>query len=294
MTLEDDDDKLLNDNDTEQKLDELFKWSEKVLEKYQVLRETVLSNLPNLWTALEFALSIKTVLNMRHCTLPFAGILLGPPSSLKTVVIELFKECEHTFYTDNFSAKAFVSHSTALKREKLKDIDMLPKIKNKFFLTPELAPTFAARDEDLLQVLGILTRVLDGHGYENDTGAQGHRGYTGEHMFTWLGAAVDIPYKVHKQLSVLGTKLYFFRLPRIEQNEDYYYSQKDEDFGTKVKEIQTALYDYIAYFETNPFIAFELDNELPKIPLDNTKDEEFAYRCIIKLGKLLAFLGHKP
>ena len=46
--------------------------------------------------------------------------------------------------------------------------------------------------------LGILTSVLDGHGYTSDTGAQGHRGYDEDIMFTWLGAAVDIPYKVHK------------------------------------------------------------------------------------------------
>ena len=44
----------------------------------------------------------------------------------------------------------------------------------------------------------------------------------------------------------------------------------------------------MAYFDTNPSISFEPDNDLPKIPLDNTKDEEFAHRYIIKLGKLLA------
>jgi hypothetical protein len=55
-------------------------------------------------------------------------------------------------------------------------IDLLLKIKNMCFLTPELAPTFAAKDDDLLQILGIMTRILDGNGYESDSGAQGHRG----------------------------------------------------------------------------------------------------------------------
>jgi hypothetical protein len=32
-------------------------------------------------------------------------------------------------------------------REQLVEIDMLPKIKNKCFLTPELAPTFASNDD---------------------------------------------------------------------------------------------------------------------------------------------------
>jgi hypothetical protein len=33
-------------------------------------------------------------------------------------------------------------------KEQLQEIDMLPKIKNKLFLTPELAPTFAAKEDD--------------------------------------------------------------------------------------------------------------------------------------------------
>ena len=43
--------------------------------------------------------------------------------------------------------------------------------------------------------------------------AEGHRGYSGKMMFTWVGAAVDIPHKVHKYLGTLGPKLYFLRLP---------------------------------------------------------------------------------
>jgi hypothetical protein len=136
-------------------------WHVKLKEKYQNLQQIVNKNLPNLWLSLELELSILRILNIKDCTLPFAGIVLGRPSSLKTVGIELFRRSHHTYYTDNFSAKAFVSHSTAVPKEELVEIDMLPKIKNKCFLTPELAPTFAAKDEDLIQVLGIMTRILD-------------------------------------------------------------------------------------------------------------------------------------
>ena len=57
-------------------------------------------------------------------------------------------------------------------------------------------------------------------------------------MFTWIGAAVDIPYKVHKYLATLGSKLYFLRLPKISKSENDYYKQLDEDFGKKLKEMQ--------------------------------------------------------
>jgi hypothetical protein len=108
---------------------------------------------------------------------------------------------------------------------------MLPKIKNKLLLTPELSPTFSKKDEELIDILGIMTRVLDGHGYESDTGAHGHRGYNEPMMFVWVGAAVDIPYKVHRYLGTLGPKLYFLRLPNNPQSEEDYYNNLDKDFG---------------------------------------------------------------
>jgi hypothetical protein len=262
--------------------------SARLLEKYEYLKKVTLANIPKLWPALEFALSVKSILNIKDCNLPFAGILLGPASSLKTVSIELFRGRDNTFYTDNFSAKAFVSHNSAISKDKLKEVDMLPKIENKFFLTPELAPTFAQREEELIQTLGIMTRILDGHGYESDTGAQGHRGYNEEIMFTWLGAAVDIPSKVHKQLSVLGPKLYFYRLSKSEETEDYYYDKRNENFGEKKQAIRRTLIDYLEYFETNPQIIW--DNNHSKISLNHDNDEELAHRYIIRLARLLARL----
>jgi hypothetical protein len=142
----------------------------------------------------------------------------------------------------------------------LTEIDLLPKIKNKCFLTPELAPTFAAKDDDLIQILGIMTRILDGNGYESDSGAQGHIGYSGKMMFTWVGAAVDIPHKVHKLLGTLGPKLYFIRLPVQGKTEEDYLDQiKNDNFNTRVAEAKEALFDYLKWFEIIPDTA--LDNE---------------------------------
>jgi hypothetical protein len=256
-------------------------WSENVAKQYTKLYDVVKENLPNLWTALEFGLSVKTILNIEGCSLPFAGIILGPPSSLKTVAIELLRSREHTYFTNNFNARAFVTHNSAIKKKDLGDYDMLPKLKNKLFLTPELAPTFTARDEELLQTLGILTAILDGHGYESDTGAQGHRGYSEDIMFTWLGAAVDIPYKVYKHLSYLGPKLHFFRLPKIENTEDYHFAHKDDDFNLKLDKIRLGLDSYFDCFSSA---------ELMKIKLNREKDEPLAHRYIIRLAELLAHL----
>lgn len=265
-------------------------WLSKLQEKYQDVIKVANANLPGLWQSLEFELSVQKILNIKDCTLPFAGIVLGPPSSLKTVGIDLFRHWLNVYYTDSFSAKSFVSHSTAVSRRDLPAIDMLPKIKNKLFLTPELSPTFSKKDDDLIDVLGILTRVLDGHGYESDTGAHGHRGYNEPMMFTWIGAAVDIPYKVHKLLGTLGPKLYFFRLSSNKRSVEHYLNELDTKFEEKKAKVQVALFDYLNWFERGPGLIIDEKTKLQKIEWDFGKNDESAKTFIVKLGILLARL----
>lgn len=228
-------------------------------------------------------------MNIKNCTLPFAGIVLGRPSSFKTVGIELFRKWINVFYTDSFSAKAFVSHNTGVAKSKLGEIDLLPKIRNRLFLTPELSPTFAKKDDDLIEILGIMTRVLDGQGYESDTGAHGHKSYTGSYMFVRVGAAVNIPYKVYKYLAALGPELYFLRLSHTEKSEDNCLDEMNADnFNLKLIDIIESLYDYLDWFEKCPHAVKE-DN-LVKIAGDNTRNNQTTLRMIIRLAKLLARL----
>lgn len=261
-------------------------WAAKVADCYQRLFEVTTRNMPDLWLPLKFALSVKTILNIKGCTLPFGGILLGAPASSKTLVIELFRGLSCTFYSDKFTPKSFVSHNMAVKRDKLKDIDMLPKIKDKFFLAPELAPIFSSDDKELIELLGIFTRVLDGQGFESDSGAQGHRACKGDYMFTMIGAAVDIPHKVYKHLSALGPKLYFLRLSKVEHSEDYYLDNMKVNFQDKIDEIRVALYEYLAVFEMNPDIVSSEEGP-SKIPMDFDKNHELALKQIVKLAQLL-------
>ena len=250
-------------------------WKTTLLHHYSELKKVVDKNFPNLWDSLEFELALKNILHINNCTLPFAGIVLGSPSSMKTLGIELFRNIENTFYSDNFSAKSFVSHNTAVKREQLSQIDLLPKIKDKLFLTPELSPTFAKKDEELMEVLGILIRILDGKGYESDTGAQGHRGYNGDYMFVWIGAAVEISRKVHKYLSTLGPKLYFLRIPKSQRSEDQYFEQlKGKPFQDKINEIQLQLEKYLEWFNKCP-IKVNLENKEDNKENDENKEEEY-------------------
>jgi hypothetical protein len=136
---------------------------------------------------------------------------------MKTLVIQLFRKYPQTLYSDNFTPNSFESHNASLAEDQLRKIDLLPKLSNKLFLTPELALIFTSNEDELRKSLGIMTRILDGHGLETDSGAQGHKRY-GNTFFVWIGAAVDVPYRVWKLLGTLGHKIYFYR-PTIPESQ---------------------------------------------------------------------------
>ena len=114
-------------------------WQETLVSKYNNLKDVVNKKLPKIWPALEFGLCSLRILNIDDCTLPLIGILLGRPGSGKTVVISLLSKWLYGYYTDDFSPKAWVSHTTSVETvDELEAIDMLPKIKDRQFLTPSL------------------------------------------------------------------------------------------------------------------------------------------------------------
>jgi hypothetical protein len=272
----------------------LEQWQIILDKKYRNLRGTINAKMPEIWPGLEFELSSLRILNIEDCTLPLIAVLLGRPGSGKTVDITLLSKWIYTYYTDSFSPKAWVSHTTTVDSEdELQAIDMLPKIKDKQFLTPELTAMFNVREDELKSTLNNIIRIADGHGLSSDSGAHGHRGY-GDTMFTWVGAVIDIPRPVYKVLSGLGPKLYFFRLPFKETSDDQIlkYITNQEDFNTAYSIVREALFDYLTWFEIGPTLSFRSPNSsnLAKMAWNPCKDEREAMKCIVQLAKLLGYL----
>jgi DUF2075 family protein len=262
-------------------------WISTLRENYRNLYDVVQNEMPEIWEGLEFVLSIHKILNIQGCTLPFIGIILGRPSSYKTVIIELLKNWPNTYYTDNFTARAFVSHSTSVDPAELEQIDMLPRMKNNIFLTPELSPMFTTKDEDLTQLLGIITRIADGHGYSSDSGAHGHRGYDEDIMFTWAAAAVDIPFRVFKILNNLGHRLYYNRLqfPNETIDELEEYAAVGDEFNIRKQRVREALFNYLKWFEIGPNLSPD-----KKMKWDRDRDDRAALRAIAGMADVLSYL----
>ena len=283
--------KLRKENDD----DLTFKqWSNTLKEKRQKLNDKVNEYFPTMQLLLDFELSIKKILNIEDITLPFMGIVFAVPSSLKTAFFKFLRNFWYSYYTDKFTARAFVSHSANVPKEKLVEIDMLPQIQNRILLTPELSALFTGKDDDVREQFGMITRLLDGEGLETNSGVHGKRGYYGKYMFTWLGAAVDIPNSVYKFLSTIGFKIYFLRLPRIEVTVDDLVDQisSKKNFSEKMEEIEKLLIDYLIWFEICP-ISIGQQDRLAKIEWDKEKDDKETIRIIARLALLLSHLrGH--
>ena len=269
-------------------------WSDTLKIKRQVLVYKITENFPKIsykvLLELDFVLSLKTILNIQDITLPFLGIVFAAPSSMKTQIIEIFEKWIYSYYTDKFTAKSFVSHSATVAKEKLGEVDLLPRIKDKILLTPELSPLFTGKEEDIKEQFGIITKVLDGKGYKSESGVHGQRGYHGEYMFSWIGAAVDIPHYIYKFLSTIGFKIYFLRLPRTEVTTDDLADQllMEKPFGEKMNEIEKLLLNYLTWFEICPLsIGFQ---NLAKIEWDRSKEDKNTIKIIAELAILLAHL----
>jgi hypothetical protein len=278
----------------------LIEWQNQVYEKYKNLENTINRIYPNVWSIMRFIIAVKTILNIEANKLPFLGIIIALPSGLKTTFINFFRVYIHTFYSDIFTPNSLVSHNSALTEEQLKQVDMLPKIKDKLVLIPEMAPLFTGKEDDLHKILGIIIRLVDGDGIESDSGAHGHRGYPPT-MFSWIGAVVEIQPKIWKLLSTLGFKIYFFRPDLPEKSEDDLISiALDSKISEKNQQIKDALLDYLCIFDAAPIITdfTSLDeNGIVKVKWNcrienqNEKDEQHrAIKYIARIAKLLASL----
>ena len=138
--------------------------------------------------------------------------------------------------------------------------------------------------------MGIITRLLDGHGLETDSGAQGHRRY-GKTFFVWIGAAVEIPFRVWQFLGTLGHKIYFYRpvLPEktIQELEKIV---KENDFQQRFRKLKNALLDYLIEVDAAPISTNTRtdENGIVKVKWNQNDSNEQgqAITCIAQIANL--------
>jgi 5S rRNA maturation endonuclease (ribonuclease M5) len=246
-------------------------------------RAVIAKNFPSLARGAEIGLSVETQLLLNDVVNPFALAFVDPPASGKTIALNFFTKPEELSYTtDYFSAAAFVSHATNVRREELSNVDLLPRIRFKTAIVRELNSILGAKEDDLIKTMGILTRVLDGEGLETDSGVHGRRGYSGDYTFMLLAGTTPIQPRVFKVMGNFGSRLFFLSLRSPDtDNEELIALNRGKDRKLKENECRTITEDFLrTLWSANP----------QGVDWNKETDPDNCLRVIARCARLLASL----
>jgi hypothetical protein len=213
---------------------------------------------PRLLPSVKAGLATFGTMALAGRTKPLSLIYEATSGYGKSAVVEMFFPIEalkeYAYRCDKFTPKAFVTHVANVPRERLAEIDLLPKLAGKVLVTKELSPIFRGNLDEVRENFAVLIPVLDGKGFTSNTGAQGKRGYESPILFNWIGATTPLPRETHKIMYQLGTRLLFYEVPsKVPSEEELVkYAERDDASQGEV-DCQKAVNAFlIEFFKQNP------------------------------------------
>jgi hypothetical protein len=256
------------------------------------VEDAVNSFYPGLLPAVKCALAVVCSMAFKNRTKPLAVMFESPSGFGKSAVVQMLFPItntdgtsvtgRYTYRCDKFSPKSFVSHAANVSSAGLKEVDLLPKLKNKTLVTKEMAPIFRGREQEMEENFSTIIAVLDGKGLMTNSGTKGRRGYDGSIIFNWLGATTPLPPKTHRMMSQLGTRLLFYEIPGELPTEEALlaYTEQDEAAHAEVA-CQGAVNKFIVnFFRVHPVGSVAPESIL--IPRDRA----------VELARLALFVAH--
>lgn len=248
---------------------------------------------PEIAEALRAELALVASLSYADISCCLALILEGPSGVGKSALVEMLNPNEangqYMRREDRFTAAAFVSNASNVKKDKLKDNDLLPKIAGKVMLTKELSTLFGNDDNTLRGIFGTVTAVLDGKGFKTASGTQGERGYEGDFRFNWIGATTPIPTRIHNVMANFGCRLLFYECQFPEPDyEDIYNKMKNASSYAMESECNALVNEFITqHFERYGVKTIHTsDIEVP----DNIFRALYHYARLMTLGRRAVYV----
>jgi hypothetical protein len=255
--------------------------------RFAEVGETIRKHFPELLLHFIAALSVCAILLLKKGWKPLALVFEGLPGPGKSLVLNCIHGAgekrpivkEKLYRSDKFTTASFVSQSANVSKGDLSKVDLLPKIRQKVLITPELAPTFRGKREEVEERFGTLARVLDGRGLTVDGGTHGRRGYEGDYAFVWLGATTPLDNTAFDAMANVGNRIFFFDTapPRPTDEELVQLAMK----GTS-RNKEDECTEAIANFLEHLFTAHG-NVERPEIKRPEAKYLALAARTIAKL-----------
>lgn len=179
------------------------------------------------WRAAESVLSAHATLLLGNRQRCFGLILEGPSGAGKTTTLRLIKELDEVYRSDDATPASFVSHDASKGGEKLQEIDLLPRIRHKTLLNMDMGSWFSGPPEAVRERWSIMAKLMDGSGYQTDSGAHGQRGYTGDFRFVCLGATTPMNQQAWRSMGHLGQRFLVHEVPSKTAKQDV----KNDVFG---------------------------------------------------------------
>jgi hypothetical protein len=261
------------------------------------VEQTVTQHYPSMFAWVWATLAIAAVRCLRDTRQPVALIGIGLPAAGKTQPLSFLTPtgedddlAQYFYRSDGFTPAAFVSHQASRTAAELDDIDLLPRIKDRTLLTPELAPVFRSRGSDLHQRVSILASVLDGNGYVSDSGAHGRRGHQGDFNFGWIGASTPLSDEAWKALAAIGPKLFFFDVTRRHRSaEELARSMAGGDDDAPLNECRALVRNFVSelYWTFPPA-------SVPLRSVEIGNDERYTLALWVQLMTRLRAGAHGP
>jgi hypothetical protein len=252
-----------------------------------LVQQTIEAHFPGLWPAVDLGLSVCATLLLADNANPVAVIYVGGPSSSKTTVADMFADHPLTYVSDNFTPAAFVSHAASVSRGELANVDLLPRIKHKVLITPEMAPVFRGKEDELAKRFAILTRILDGQGLQTDSGTHGQRGYRGDYLFAWLGCTTPFEDKVWRVMAQLGSRLFFLLMdsPKEVTVEDLVASDEELPYKERLGQCKAVVHQCLTALHKQG---------VRSVSYKATTDPRPVREWIARLAKVLAAMRSEP
>jgi hypothetical protein len=193
---------------------------------------------------------------------------------------------DKALFSDIFSPASFVSGARDIEGG-----DLLPRLRNRCLVTPELGVLF--KDRNLPQTLGMLTRLLDGFGYVRHTGF-GEVGIHENVRFNWCAAIVKIQPKIWDLLGHLGHRLLFLHLENENESAEAVENRlvrmitEDRDYIEKLSICRNAV---IAFFQN---IQARYPNGVTwNTAMDNPRAKQIIVRAALMLKSLRGTIDPK-
>lgn len=266
--------------------------NEAVTTEIEEVQKIVKKYFPRLWPAVDIGLATCATLLLQDNSNPVAVIYVGPPSTGKTTVANMFDGATVngellTYRSDKFTPASFVSHSAnATKDQLLNEINLLPKIQHKVFITPELAPIFTGKQDDLTNRFSIITRVMDGQGLSTDSGTHGQIDCSGDYVFAWIGCTTPFSASVWKVMGNLGSRLFFLLMDAAAEPtiEEMVQEMKQKNFyGEGLSMCRDQIHKFLE-------ILFMTHGGIRKVQWEADKESESNLGGIVRCAQLLALM----